>query len=172
MLVQWCRAEPWQWLQVGETGARSSHCELQPHHPRRKHSRDKDTTISYFSNEMEVKGCASPAQPYWRTKWGPVSTRQHKVSHWIPRPVWKAVTRLGPRSIIISSTNNWSPIFTIAHYLKHLELYALYYFFKDLSSLLPFSPTLQFFFDVFPYYKLFVHMYIALCRNEVCKWSF
>ena len=89
VLVQWCRAEPWQYLQVGETGARSSHCELQRHHPRRKHSRDRDTMISYFSNEMEVKGCASPARPYWRTKWGPVSTRQHKVSHWIPRPVWK-----------------------------------------------------------------------------------
>ena len=118
MLVQWCRAEPWQWLQVGETGARSSHCELQPHHPRRKHSRDKDIMISYFSNEMEVKGCASPARPDWRTKWGPVSTRQHKVCHWIPRPVWKAVTRLGPRSIIISFTNNWSAIFTIAHYLN------------------------------------------------------
>ena len=51
---------------------------------------------------------------------------------------FKAVTRLGPCSIIISFTNNCSPIFTIAHYLKHLELYALYYFFKNFSSLLLF----------------------------------
>ena len=31
-----------------------------------------------------------------------------------------------------------SPSLTIAHYLKHLELYELYNFFKDFSSLLLF----------------------------------
>ena len=37
-----------------------------------------------------------------------------------------------------------SPSLTIAHYFKHLELYTLYYFFKDLSNLLLFSIVLRF----------------------------
>ena len=66
------------------------HCTVSSNHPilENKHSRGKGTMVSYFGNKMEVKGSASPARPDWRTKGGPVSTRQHKVCHWIPRQVW------------------------------------------------------------------------------------